>query len=44
MENLAVSPQHNQLLNSKVVPMYFKELENTTQIKALNFSLTEALL
>jgi hypothetical protein len=40
-----VSAEHEKILDQKVVPMYFKQLDNTgDKIKSINFSLTEGLL
>jgi hypothetical protein len=40
-----VKAEHEKILDQKVVPMYFKQLDNTgDKIKSINFSLTEGLL
>ena len=45
LQKLSVSPAHQMILDQKVVPMYFKQLDNSgDKIKAINFSLTEGLL
>ena len=44
MVKLDVSAAHDLLIDTKVMRMYFKQLENQEDIKALNFSLTEGLL
>ncbi len=44
LQKLDVSDEHSALLDTKVVQMYFKQLNNEMDIKALNFSLTEGLL
>lgn len=42
LSTLSVSDDHEQLLDSKMVPLYY--METNTTFKVLNFSLTEAVL
>jgi hypothetical protein len=42
LSQLPVSDEHDQLLNNKTVTLYFKE--DATNMKALQFSLTESIL
>eukprot|EP00347_Sterkiella_histriomuscorum_P005463 403356519 len=44
LQKLTVSAEHAAILDSKTVTMYFKQQDNISDIKELNFSLTEGLL